>query len=138
MSPFYIGFIMARHKEKEIVRIINAPKALRVIKNKTKKAKPVVKKVKIAKGKLVPKAVVKKMRKRAGGSNVGEYTNVKATQFAGPKGGAPQGSYPINTLSRAKSALKLAHNAPDPMGIKRAVYKKYPKLRPSKKSAKLG
>ena len=32
--------------------------------------------------------------------------------------------YP-NTLKRAKSALKLAHNAPRPAGIKAAVYRKY-------------
>jgi len=50
--------------------------------------------------------------------------------MAGKKGGAPAGSYPINTLKRAKSALKLAHNAPSPPGIKRAVYAKYPSLRP--------
>lgn len=67
-------------------------------------------------------------RKKPGGSNVGKYKGVKA--FAGPSGGAPAGSFPINTLTRAKSALKLAHNAPRPAGIKRAVYKKYPNLRP--------
>lgn len=67
-------------------------------------------------------------RKKPGGSNVGKYKGVKA--FAGPSGGAPAGSFPINTLKRAKSALKLAHNAPRPAGIKRAVYKKYPSLRP--------
>jgi len=69
-------------------------------------------------------------RKKAGGSNAGKYKGVKA--FAGPSGGAPAGSFPINTLKRAKSALKLAHNAPRPAGIKRAVYKKYPSLRPKK------
>jgi len=66
-------------------------------------------------------------RKRKGGSNVGNYPKVKS--FAGPSGGAPKGSYPINTLSRARSALKLAHNAPRPAGIRRAVYSKYPQLR---------
>jgi|19_taG_2_1085344.scaffolds.fasta_scaffold109722_2 hypothetical protein len=69
-------------------------------------------------------------RKKAGGSNVGKYKGVKA--FAGPSGGAPEGSFPINTLKRAKSALKLAHNAPRPSGIKAAVYKKYPQLKPKK------
>ena len=71
---------------------------------------------------------VQKARKRAGGSNVGKYKGVKS--FAGPSGGSPKGSFPINTLARAKSALKLAHNAPNPAGIRRAVYKKYPSLRP--------
>ena len=73
-------------------------------------------------------------RKKPGGSNVGKYKNVKA--FAGPSGGAPPGSYPINTLARAKSALKLAHNAPRPAGIRRAVYRKYPKLKPKAKGTK--
>ena len=73
-------------------------------------------------------------RKKPGGSNVGKYKGVKA--FAGPSGGAPAGSFPINTLKRAKSALKLAHNAPRPAGIRRAVYKKYPSLRPKKNGKK--
>lgn len=91
------------------------------------------KKVTIAKGVKVLKAKAAKMRKKAGGSNVGEYKSVKKKNFAGPSGGSPEGSYPINTLAHAKSALKLAHNAPDPAGIKRAVYKKYPQLKPKKK-----
>ena len=75
------------------------------------------------------KAYIRKARKKPGGSNVGKYKGVKS--FAGTAGGAPKGSYPINTLARAKSALKLAHNAPDPGGIKAKVYKKYPSLKPS-------
>ena len=70
----------------------------------------------MAKAKLT-KAYIKKARKKPGGSNVGEYKGVKS--FAGPAGGAPRGSYPINSLARAKSALKLAHNAPNPGGIKK-------------------
>ena len=73
-------------------------------------------------------------RKKPGGSNVGKYKNVKA--FAGPSGGAPAGSYPINTLARAKSALKLAHNAPRPAGIRAAVYRIYPALKPKVKGKK--
>jgi len=57
-------------------------------------------------------------------------TIVKKGDFCGPAGGAPAGSYPVNTLSRAKSALKLAHNAPNPQGIKNCVYRKYPELKP--------
>ena len=68
-------------------------------------------------------------RKRPGGSNVGRYAGVKA--FAGPSGGAPAGSYPINTRKRAVAALAYARNAPRPAGIRRAVYKKYPSLRPA-------
>ena len=74
-------------------------------------------------------ARVRKARKKPGGSNVGKYPNVKS--FAGPSGGAPAGSYPINTKKRAKSAIKLAHNAPNPAGIKRAARKKYPGLKKS-------
>lgn len=74
-------------------------------------------------------ARVRKARKKPGGSNVGNYPKVKT--FAGPSGGAPAGSFPINNMTRAKSALQLAHNAPNPAGIKRAVYKKYPSLRPN-------
>jgi len=54
---------------------------------------------------------------------------VASARRNGTKGGAPKGSFPINTLARAKSALKLAHNAPNPQGIKNAVYKKYPQLK---------
>lgn len=86
----------------------------------------------IGKGMKVSKGKEKEMKKRAGGSNVGRYKNVSKKDFAGKSGGAPQGSYPINTLSRAKSALKLAHNAPNPSGIKAAVYRKYPQLKKNK------
>lgn len=90
-------------------------------------------KVKIGKNMSVKRGVESKLKKRAGGSNVGEYKNVSKKDFAGTSGGAPKGSYPINTLKRAKSALKLAHNAPNPPGIKKAVYKKYPTLKKGKK-----
>ena len=73
---------------------------------------------------------VRAARKKAGGSNVGKYKRVKTSNFAGPAGGAPSGSYPINTIARARSALQLAHNAPNPAGIRNAVYKKYPSLKP--------
>ena len=73
---------------------------------------------------------VTEAREKPGGSNVGKYKNVKT--FCGPSGGAPEGSYPVNTISRGRSAVKLAHNAPNPSGIKRCVYKKYPSLKPKK------
>ena len=70
----------------------------------------------------------RKAREKPGGSNVGDYPNVSKGDFCGPAGGAPEGSYPVNTPKRAKSALKLAHNAPNPEGIRACVLKKYPHL----------
>lgn len=76
------------------------------------------------------KEELSKIRDKPGGSNVGKYKGVKS--FAGPSGGAPKGSFPINTKKRAKSALAYARNAPNPAGIKAAVHKKYPDLGKSK------
>lgn len=89
------------------------------------------KKVTVAKGVKVPKETIVKVRKKAGSSNAGKYENVSPKNFAGEKGGASRYSYPIDTLERAKAALKLAHNAPNPAGIRRVVYDKYPQLKPS-------
>jgi hypothetical protein len=91
-----------------------------------------IKKVTIAKGVKVKPSVESKMRKRPGGSNVGKYKSIKKSSFAGPRGGAPQGSFPIDTLARARNALSRAHFAPDPAGIRAAVYKKYPELKKRK------
>lgn len=87
------------------------------------------KKVAIAKGMKVSSKKLKALNKKPGGSNVGKYSGVKKSEFASNTGGAPEGSFPINTLARAKSALKLAHNAPAPEKIKKAVYSKYPSLK---------
>lgn len=78
---------------------------------------------------------IRKARKKPGGSNAGKYKNVPKKDFAGPAGGAPAGAYPINTKARGKSALAYAHNAPNPSGIKKAVYKEYPSLKPKTKKA---
>jgi len=75
-------------------------------------------------------AKTKAARKKPGGSNVGKYKGVKS--FCGPSGGSPSGSFPVNSKARAKSALKLAHNAPNPGGIKACVYRKFPDLKPKK------
>ena len=93
-----------------------------------------MKKVVIAKGKEEPAKEVRKAHESAGGSNVGKYKKVPSKDFAGTAGGAPKGSYPINTEKRAKAALAYAHNAPNPAGIKDKVHEKYPSL--GKKSAK--
>ena len=92
-----------------------------------------MKKIVIAKGKEEPAKEVKKAQSRAGGSNVGKYKNVSSKDMAGTAGGAPKGSYPINTEKRAKAALAYAHNAPNPSGIKSKVYSKYPDLKKSGK-----
>lgn len=57
-----------------------------------------------------------KPQEKAGGSNVGKYKGVKS--FCGPSGGAPKGSYPVNTCGRVAAAKSYAHNAPNPAGIK--------------------
>lgn len=90
-------------------------------------------KVKISKSQKVSPKEASKMRKKPGGSNVGRYKNVPKEDFAGPSGGSPSGSYPIPNINKAKSALKLAFNAPNPSGIKAKVYKKFPSLKPKKK-----
>lgn len=82
--------------------------------------------------KLTP--TVRAARKKRGGSNVGKYPDVKL--FAGPAGGAPAGSYPINTKKRAIAALAYAHNAPNPSGIRRKVHEEYPSLGKSSNSTK--
>lgn len=71
-------------------------------------------------------------RRKPGGSNAGEYPNVSDENFAGNSCGLP-GAYPIDTMERARSALSYAHNAEDPDCIRRAVYKKWPSLDPSKR-----
>lgn len=85
--------------------------------------------VTVAKGKKLPAARVTQLRKRPGASNLGKYKNVPSGQFAG----TTSGTYPIPTLAKAKSALKLAHNDPNPSRVKQRVYAKYPQLRPNKR-----
>lgn len=84
--------------------------------------------------KISPK--VRKARKKPGGSNVGEYKNVKKKNFCGPSGGAPSGSYPVNSKKRARAALAYAHNAPNPEGIKKCVYRHFPEMGKSKAKKK--
>ena len=93
-----------------------------------KKKKKAPKKVAIAKGVKISKKKASERRKKPGQSNLGKYPDVKPKDFAGP-----DGTFPINSLARAKSAIKLAHNAANPEAIKRKVYKKWPQLKPKKK-----
>lgn len=90
-------------------------------------------KVQVAKGVKIPKKKEAKLKKKPGGSNTGKYKNVPKKDFAGSAGGTSPYSFPIPNINKARSALKLAHNAPDPEGIKRKVYAKFPELRPGKK-----
>ena len=78
------------------------------------------------------KKTISEVREEKGSSNAGKYKNVDKADFCGPAGGAAEGTYPVNSLKRAKSALKLAHNAPNPQGIKDCVYSKWPQLKPKK------
>lgn len=86
------------------------------------------KKVTVAKGVKIPLSKEVKIKKKPGSSNVGKYKSVKPSEFAGASGGSSKYSYPINTKKRAKAALAYAHNAPNPEGIKKKVYAKYPSL----------
>jgi len=99
------------------------------VKNATARAK----KVPIAKGIKVSKEKKVKMEKKPGGSNVGKYSSVAKKKFCGPSGGAPEGSYPVNTKKRAKAALSYAHNAPNPSGIKACVRRMFKSLGKKKK-----
>ena len=85
--------------------------------------------IQVAKGVTVSRGEEEKMRERKGSSNAGKYKRVSPKEFAGKAGGASRYSFPINTLDRARNALARAHFAPNPEGIKAAVYKKYPQLK---------
>lgn len=87
------------------------------------------KKVVVAKGVKLKRGKEEKLSRKPGGSNTGKYKKVAPKDFAGRAGGTSAYSFPINTLARARSALAYAHNAPNPGGIRKAVYKKYPQLK---------
>ena len=63
-------------------------------------------------------------REKEGSSSAGDYSDVDKDDFCGPAGGAAPGTYPVDSEKRARAALSYAHNAPDPEGIKRCVYRK--------------
>jgi len=58
-------------------------------------------------------------KKKPGGSNAGKYKGVKS--FCGPSGGAPKGSYPVNTCGRVAAAKSYARHAPNPGGIRKCA-----------------
>ena len=88
-----------------------------------------IKKITVAKGVKVPRGTEEKMRSKKGSSNAGKYKNVAPKDFVGKSGGADKYSFPINDMKHAKNALSRAHFAPNPAGVKEAVYKKYPALK---------
>ena len=90
------------------------------------------KKVVVAKGVAVSRGKEEKMRSKKGSSNAGKYKDVSPKSFAGASGGAAKYSFPIDSLARARNALARAHYAPNPSGIKAAVYRKYPELKKRK------
>jgi hypothetical protein len=75
------------------------------------------------------KKTITEVRDEPGMSNAGKYEDVAKSDFCGPKG-----TYPVNTLKRAKSALKLAHNAGKRKAkkITACVHRKYPELKKDK------
>lgn len=54
----------------------------------------------------------------------GRYRNLSHGKFCGPEGGAPMGTYPVNTQSRCRAALTYAKYAPNPRGIERCAVRK--------------
>lgn len=89
--------------------------------------------VTIARGTKVARGKESTLRKKPGGSNVGKYKSVKKGSFCGPSGGAPSGSFPVNSVKRARAALSYAHNAPNPSGIRACVNRKFPSVGKGKK-----
>jgi len=94
-----------------------------------KKKSSAKKMVNVAKGVKITRKREKELEKKPGGSNTGRYKHIASSDFAGAAGGSSPFSFPINTLDRARNALARAHFAPNPDGIRRAVYKKYPQLK---------
>lgn len=96
------------------------------------KKKKIVRKKKmvtLAKGVKVKRGVEEKMRSKKGSSSVGRYKKVAPKDFAGKSGGSAKYSFPINDMAHARNALARAHFAPNPEGIKAAVYRKFPALK---------
>lgn len=86
-------------------------------------------KITVAKGVKVARGTEQKMRKGKGSGSAGKYKTVSPKEFAGKSGGASKFSFPINSIKRARNALARAHFAPNPEGIKSAVYRKFPELK---------
>jgi hypothetical protein len=81
-------------------------------------------KTRIYRGKSLPRGKESQLRKKPGRGSTGKYKNLPKGEFAGP-----EGTFPINTLARARNALARAHFSPNPGAIKRKVYAKWPELK---------
>ena len=97
-----------------------------------KKKKGINALISVAKGVKVKRGTEEKMRSKPGSSNAGKYKEVKPKDFAGKSGGSSSYSFPIPDLAHARNALARAHFAPNPEGIRKAVYKKFPQLKKRK------
>ena len=71
-------------------------------------------------------------REKPGGSNAGKYLNVDKKDLCGASGKSASGSYPVRNEDEARAALRFAHYADDPEGIRRCVYRKFPELKDNK------
>lgn len=123
------GYRKEIKEDKELIKKLNKKNTPS---NGSKKIKD-PKKVVIAKGKSLPRGKVEKLRDKPGMSNIGKYKSIKPSEFAGP-----EGTFPINSLARARNALARAHFAKSPASIKRKVYAKYPQLKKRAEERKKG
>lgn len=71
-----------------------------------------------------PREIVHRIKK----VKVDRYKDVSPINFAGPMGGASPYSFKVDTIKRARTALALAHFAPNEEGIRRAILKRWPEL----------
>lgn len=85
-------------------------------------------KTKLYKGKSVPKGTESKIRKKPGMGSAGKYKDLPKSEFAGPSG-----TFPIDTVKRARNALARAHFSPHPEAIRKKVHAKYPNIGIKKK-----
>lgn len=67
---------------------------------------------------------ISEIREKPGESNAGKYSHVAKSNFAGP-----HGTFPINTMARARNALARAHFSDHPEQIRSNIYSKYPGLK---------
>jgi|GEM_PF-1897633 len=72
-------------------------------------------------------AALIKAHSKDGSSNAGEHQTKKF--YAGKAGGAAPYTYPIDTMKDAEDALRLRGKAPNPDGIMRAVFERWPQLK---------